>query len=216
MKCPHCLVEFHAHFDNSHMVNDVDGEWWLSRAVCPNTDCGRAVMFLVNETLGVPGRSEKAERILVYPKGMNRTPLPKSVPERFAQDYREACLVLADSPKASAALSRRCLQDVLREQAKVKPRDLFNEIQEVIDGGTLPSDLAENIDAIRNIGAFAAHPIKSKSTGEIVPVQPGEAEWNLEVLEDLLDFYFVRPAIRQAKIDALNAKLKDAGKPEMK
>ncbi len=39
------------------------------------------------------------------------------------------------------------------------------------------------IDAVRVIGNFAAHPIKSKSTGEIVDVEPGEAEWNLNTLE---------------------------------
>ena len=47
-------------------------------------------------------------------------------------------------------------------------------------------------------------------------VEPGEAEWNLDVLEDLFDFYFVRPARTAAKVDALNKKLIEAGKPPMK
>ena len=38
---------------------------------------------------------------------------------------QEACLVLPDSPKASVALSRRCLQHILREAAKVKHGDLY-------------------------------------------------------------------------------------------
>lgn len=93
---------------------------------------------------------------------------------------------------------------------------MAQEIQEALDSGHLPSHLAESLDAIRNIGNFAAHPIKSKSTREVVPVEPGEAEWNLEVLEALFDFFFVQPARLRKKRDALNKKLSDVGKPPMK
>lgn len=125
-------------------------------------------------------------------------------------------LVLSDSPKASAALGRRCLQNLLRDVAKVKVGNLANEIQQVLDEGKLPSDLQESIDAIRNIGNFAAHPMKSTASGGILDVEPGEAEWTLDVLESLFDYYFVRPAIIQRKRDALNQKLQAAGKPQMK
>jgi len=123
---------------------------------------------------------------------------------------------LSDSPKASAALSRRCLQHILREKAHVKKSNLFDEIQEVIDRGELPTHLSGSIDAIRHIGNFAAHPMKSTSSGEVVPVETGEAEWNLDVLEALFDFYFVQPALLEQKKTALNEKLRDAGKPLMK
>jgi len=76
--------------------------------------------------------------------------------------------------------------------------------------------LADAIDAIRNIGNFAAHPIKSKQTGQIIPVEPGEAEWNLDVLESLFDFYFVAPEKLKEKRDELNKKLQEAKKPPMK
>ncbi len=124
--------------------------------------------------------------------------------------------MLGDSPKASAALSRRCLQHILRDEAGVKKQDLFREIQEVLDSGKLPSHISGGLDAVRNIGNFAAHPIKSQSSGEIVDVEPGEAEWNLDVLESLFDFYFVAPARSAARKAALNKKLADAGKPPVK
>ena len=79
--------------------------------------------------------------------------------------------------------------------------------------GTLPSYIAEDLHAVRTIGNFAAHPIKSTSTGEIVDVEPGEAEWNIEVLESLFDFYFVQPALSTMRKAGLNQKLKEAGKP---
>lgn len=54
-------------------------------------------------------RHYKSE-LLIRPKIANRPPVPIEVPTLFAEDYNEACLVIIDSPKASAALSRRCLQ----------------------------------------------------------------------------------------------------------
>jgi hypothetical protein len=98
----------------------------------------------------------------------------------------------------------------LREKGKIKPSDLSKEIDEVIP--SLPPYLADQLDAIRTVGNFAAHPNKSTNTGEIVDVGPGEAEWCLDVMESLFEFYFVQPAIAAAKKNALNQKLADAGK----
>jgi hypothetical protein len=152
---------------------------------------------------------------LVYPKGTTR-PLSADVAEPYASDFREASLVLGDSAKASAAISRRCLQHLLREKAGVKKADLSKEIDEVLASKQLPSHLAEAIDAVRHIGNFATHPLKSTNTGELMDVEPGEAEWLLETLEGLFDFYFVQPAILKKKRDTLNAKLAEAGKPPLK
>lgn len=69
---------------------------------------------------------------------------------------------------------------------------------------------------MRNIGNFAAHPLKSEKSGEISPVEPTEAEWSLDVLEALFEFYFVQPAIVKKKRAALDQKLKEVGKKPMK
>ena len=52
-------------------------------------------------------------------------------------------------------------------------------------------------------------------TGEIIEVEPGEAEWNLNILEQLFDFYLVQPEISRKRKENLNKKLEDAGKPQM-
>jgi hypothetical protein len=153
---------------------------------------------------------------MIWPRGTARSTLPSVVEEKFAADYREACTVLADSPKASAALSRRCLQLLLREKGNVKKGDLNSEIEQILNSKSLGSNLAGAIDAIRVIGNFAAHPMKSTNTGEIIDVEPGEAEWLLDTLEKLFDFYFVEPARLAKNRDEVNAKLKDAGKPSLK
>jgi hypothetical protein len=226
MKCPHCLVEFHNQPVPIWIGADADGHWALVRNHCPA--CKRMCFVLQNAShvsqnppggqpgvfAGVSGGIRRES--LVWPKGSSRPPCPVEVPRQFASDYSDACLVLPDSAKAAAALGRRCLQNLLRDFVGAKPGNLADEIQAVIDSGNLPSDLTESIDAIRNVGNFAAHPMKSQHSGEILDVEPGEAEWTLDVLEDLFDFYFVRPEQRKKKREALNLKLKEAGKPEMK
>jgi hypothetical protein len=195
--------------------------WRLLHENCPA--CGKIILtvqagepnFMLNPVTP-PNSPQVKQQFLAYPRTALRPPCPPEVPGLFADDYREACLVLSDSPKASAALSRRCLQNLLREVAKVKPGNLADEIQEAIDSGGLPSSLVDSIDAIRNIGNFAAHPMKSHKSGEILPVELGEADWNLDVLESLFDFYFVQPEVIRRKREALNRKLQDAGKPAMK
>jgi hypothetical protein len=149
---------------------------------------------------------------MAYPASRSR-PVPNGVVDPYKQDFIEACKVLQDSPKASAALSRRCLQMILKDKAGAKKKDLFDQIEEVVS--TVPSHVGESLHAVRNIGNFAAHPLKSTNTGEIVEVEDHEAEWNLDVLELLFDFYFVQPAIAAKRKADLNKKLREAGKPEL-
>ena len=207
MKCPHCLEGF---FESWVVIGgelnaDAEGRWWFDLTTCPS--CKKHVMRLRNL------REDGSDiRIVVRPKGIARSPLPPDVPEEFAEDYREACLVLSDSPKASAALSRRCLQSLLREKARVKHSVLNNEIEQVLKKGTLPSYLSEGLDAVRVIGNFASHPIKSRNTGVVVDVEPGEAEWSLDVIEGLFSFFFIERAALERKKAALNEKLQEAGK----
>jgi hypothetical protein len=219
MKCPHCSTDFHDELTLQQIGNDADGAWAIRACKC--SACKRDIYSLVCARRfiapnGVLVPYEQSLEYLIRPKVSFRPAPAPEVPTEYAGDYLEACLVLADSAKASAALSRRCLQHLLRKQAGVKPTDLFREIQEVIDARSLPSHISESIDAIRHIGNFAAHPIKSQSSGEIVEVEPGEAEWNLDVLESLFDFYFVQPEATRQRKAALNKKLADAGKPQMK
>ena len=232
MRCPHCLVNFHVTERTAinynltmtggiriHFIGkDVDGYWWLEKTDCPA--CERVILRLISSDEIVdespvhsysklPGGTEHA--VLVRPKAANRLPVPAEVPLEYAKDYQAACLVIVDSPEASAALSRRCLQQILRDKGQVRqPNNLARAIEEVVNNPRLPTDLADSLDAVRNIGD---HTNKSLNTGEIVEVEPGEAEWSLEVIELLFDYYFVRPADIQRRRQALDDKLAETGKP---
>jgi len=219
MICNHCLVAFHESGFQAGIGRDKDGEWLVNCYKCP--ECKRFNLILICGENDIDLKTKKVTfkpiKVLdIWPRNTSRKPCPQQVPKAISEDYEEACLVLTDSTKASAALSRRCLQNLLRDAAKVKHDDLSKEIQQVIDSGKLPSDLSDAIDHIRNVGNFGTHPLKSQSTGQILPVESHEAEWNLEVLEELFDHYYVKPSKIAAKRKAMNEKLAEAGKPPMK
>lgn len=157
---------------------------------------------------------------MIYPSGANRGPVPSEVPPEIAQDYIEACNVLPVSPKASAALSRRCLQSMLHAHGYKAQKGLAKEIDALLNEAdptkALPNKLRVTVDGIRNFGNFAAHPIDDKTALQIIDVEEHEASWCLEIIEELFEHFYVGPAMARAKKAQLDAKLKAAGKPPSK
>lgn len=223
MICPHCLVAFSPEFHRWSIGVDADGNWNILVLLCP--ECKKLAMFLENDesrpfdkigvTLAGQFPMENAKLQLVRPKGSLRPPCPLEVPKDIKNDYQQACLVLPDSPEASAALSRRCLQHILFEQG-YESKDLRDQISQILDSNTLPPYIAEDIDAIRNIGNIAAHPQKTMTSEELVSVELKEAEWNLNIIEALFDHLYVQREKAKQRRDALNQKLQQIGKPSMK
>lgn len=220
MDCPHCGKAFHDQW-NGTQIKDAganDPTRWLARVtVCPA--CWNPTIRLVIIKLPPNAQPVVVEDFVTYPKGIFRRPTPKEVPEVIREDYEEACAVLSISAKASAALSRRCLQAILREKGYAQ-RDLAVQIDALLNE-TDPSKaislgLRETVDAIRNFGNFSAHPVTDQTTLQILPVEPGEAEWCLDILDEMFDHYYVRPAQAAARKASLNAKLAAAGKPPSK
>jgi hypothetical protein len=213
--CLHCQTT--VKWENPYEKTDNNGrlivgspQWQLFvyYAMCPECFNFIATLEMHKKADGSEPARLAAEQV-VWPLLGNRPPAPKEVPPAIAQDYQEATLVLTLSPKASAALSRRCLQNLLTDRGFME-RDLFKQIDQAIP--TLPGWIADNLDVVRVVGNLAAHPSKSKITGEIVDVEPGEAEWNLDVLDSLFNYYYVRPEQERKKREALNQKLTEIGK----
>lgn len=216
MICPHCRVSF---FDKPSLYRlgaDADGPWEVLWRKCPS--CLRYIVWLVNGELSprqsVSTNAEiietlEAHKFQIWPKGSSRPPCPLEVPERIAKVYTAACLILEDSPEASAAMSRKCLQSILRDPVagNVKGKTLYDEIEQVINSGQIPQYVSQGLHTIRHYGNFGAHPVEDQVTGEIIPVEPGEAEYTLTLLETLFEFYYVAPAVFVAKQAQLNAKL---------
>jgi len=224
MRCPHCNVGINLEIDytDTWIKKDYDQTkmgYDIAYGHCPV--CEELIVLLRNgiaksaEDFDGTSLKEIMQEEVIYPRFITRKVEPE-VPERYQKDFKEACAVLPLSPKASAALSRRILQDILREKFSIKHPSLDQEIKDFIKLKDIPTYLAQAVDAVRNIGNFAAHPLKDTNTGEVIDVEPGEADWLLEVIEALFDFAFVQPIKLEEKKQALNRKLQSAGKPAMK
>jgi hypothetical protein len=108
------------------------------------------------------------------------------------------------------------LQTILREHS-YKARDLAKEIDlllgETDPAKAIPESLRLTVDSIRNFGNFSAHPVTDLTTLQIIDVEPEEAEWCLETVEEMFRHFYTRPAQAKARKAALDAKLAAAGKP---
>ena len=220
MLCPHCRNHFHDN-QSAHPIRwkTEHTGWILETSKCPNCEkliieLEKSLSVILSENVNTDQKKHR-----VFPRNSSRPPAPDAVPPDVADDYSEACLVLTDSPKASAALARRCLQSILHNQG-YKGRDLAQEIDlicnETDPEKVIPRALRKTIDMIRHFGNFSAHPITDKTSLQVIAVEPQEAETCLDVLEALFDHFYVQPALLTVKREALNQKLVAAGKPPIK
>ncbi len=220
MTCPHCSTVVYLNFHSTNAITSALGDrinYEILYGVCPN--CDNPIAYLSYGKLKLSGGyfniEEPEWQKMIYPK-QARLENTEDIPKIYLEDYEEGLKVVASSPKASAALTRRLLQNILREEYKIKEKSLSEEIQKFVLISGIPSHLTAAVDAIRQIGNFAAHPTKDKATGEIVPVEMGEAEWLIEVIEALFDFTFIQPKKLEKRKKELNKKLEKIGKPKMK
>lgn len=217
MKCPHCSTSIHESWSRNPIQKDHQHTVWRVRIMtCP--ECHQDILAFGMAPNAHPANDPPSWGVF-FPYGSSRGPVSPDVPSPIAADYNEAAKVLADSPKASAALSRRCLQAILREAGYMQ-RDLAGQIDAVLNETdarkALPTGVHGTLDAIRNFGNFSAHPITDQTTLQIIDVEDHEAEYCLDILDALFDHYYVRPKEAKRRRAALDAKLIAAGKPPSK
>jgi Domain of unknown function (DUF4145) len=209
--------------------------WQSNTTICP--ECKKPTIDLIHLKPDDP--ATVLETFRAYSTNTFRPPTPKEAPAHIKEDYEEACRVLSISQKASAALSRRCLQAILQGQGYTQ-RDLAVQIEALLNESdstkAIPTALRQTVDAIRKFGNFSAHPITDQTitdqtitdqtitdqtitdqtTLQIIAVESHEAEWCLEKLENMFDHYYVKPAQAKARKAALDAKLAAAKNPPSK
>lgn len=146
-------------------------------------------------------------------------PQPEYIPAPLREDYTEACRIKDLSAKASATLSRRCLQGMIRDFCGIKKSRLIDEINELmktVERDEAPKgvsdDSVEAIDAVRKIGNIGAH--MEKDINLIIDVDPDEAQVLIELVETLFDEWYIEREKRKnrfAKIRGI-AEAKDEQK----
>ena len=146
---------------------------------CPQ--CGNYTIFAE----GI-GEMVKDINTILKPNSLAKQ-FPDYIPEAIRNDYEEACAIVNLSPKASATLSRRCLQGMIRDFWDIKESNLAKAIEKL--EGKIPVPQWKVIDGVRRIGNIGAH--MEKDINLIVDIEPDEAQKLIKLIEHLMEQWYI-------------------------
>jgi len=183
---------------------------------CANEPCKQLVVRFHDSYIVDDGTtsSTKTDTSIGYPRDRVRQVDPH-VPEEFARDFIEAAAILDRSHRMSAVLARRVLSDLLEKYANLGQFSLTTRIDKFIDDTNQPRSLRENLHHLREIADFSAHTQRNDGS-EVLDATREEAEWTLDVVERLFDHFIVTPEKDRAIREGIDAKIKEAGRKEIK
>lgn len=225
-RCPYCERDQYVTDPKSHsptvqfsLVENAEGTIGarFTAVSCANPDCRRTTIRLRLTRMGkdVNGRSVFDPRIppfffeQIMPRSTGRV-YPEYIPKVLLEDYHEAWLIKDLSPKAAATLVRRCLQGMIRDFCNIKKGTLNEEIKALralIEKSEAPQGVSiqtvDAIDQVRGIGNIGAH--MEKDIDLIVPVEPGEVDLLLGLVEMLFDEWYIARHRRDERLTAIAA-----------
>lgn len=218
MLCPYCQHHF-VISDQNH--DDVHGKLFkrdgsktvktfrLLHTVCPNPDCQKSILAINLSYLDDYGRRKEILTRKLMPDSISKT-YPDYIPLQLREDYEEACKIVDLSPKASATLSRRCLQGIIRDYFCITKSRLVDEVNAL--QGIIEPELWDAIDGLRKVGNIGAH--MEKDVDLIINIEPEEARQLIWLLETLLDSLYVHREEMRKRLKAIPgiAAAKDAQK----
>ena len=208
-RCPFCgqhttIVDanFYKHIFQFNHNNKYEHQSLISTIiVCPNPDCREYTLNVslcdhrYASTVKAWRDSPPKQTWQLIPAADVKV-FPEYIPQSILADYRESCTIRDLSPKASATLSRRCLQGMIRDFWDVKKPRLIDEIdaiKEKVDPVTWQA-----IDAVRKIGNIGAH--MEKDINLVVDVDPNEAGLLINLIETLIHDWYVARHERQERM----------------
>ncbi|MCH7945017.1 MAG: DUF4145 domain-containing protein [Armatimonadetes bacterium] len=213
--CPYCQRDttvnapdfFSDQFRIRVVATGVDDELYVQVEVivCPNqgckhytlevAECDSAIDHLTNRSRGDLRKSWR-----LVPASSARQ-FPDYVPSAIRDDYIEACAIVDLSPKAAAALARRCLQGMIRDFWSVEGPTLKAEIESV---ETKVEPLTwKAIDAVRSVGNIGAH--MEKDINLIIDVDTDEAALLIWLIERLVTDWYEARHERQLRLTEIVA-----------
>lgn len=170
--------------------------------VCPNPRCRRFSLSVSLHSLEVAGnRSYTGKHLKTWalvPPSRARS-FPVALPLQVLEDYQEACLTIESSPKVAAALSRRCLSEMLRDFWRVQPGRLGDEFRQ-IKGAADPLTW-EAIESVRRSGMIGAR--MDSEGAEILATEPGEAKMLINLIETLIQDWYVGREERRKRLEGI-------------
>jgi Domain of unknown function (DUF4145) len=216
--CPYCgrsvtisdsrlIAESHI-FNNGSRLGSV--RFASVAIVCPNEECKEVTLKATLHQGYYPSKHGFTTTKLLMewqlmPAERSKRFPPDIIPAVILGDYGEACAIRTLSPKASATLSRRALQGMIRDFwkiSKARLKDEIDGIEQFVDPITWKA-----IHAVREIGNIGAH--MEKDINLIVDVDPGEAELLIGLVETLLIEWYVHRHERETQMARLIAVSED-------
>jgi hypothetical protein len=181
--------------------------------VCPNPECRKqSISFSINRSddnnNDFQGNSLYFWNLLPESEAK---PFPEYIPVQIRNDYEEACLIKSKSPKASATLSRRCLQGIIRDFWNIKQNKLFDAINEL--EGKIDPITWDAINSVRHVGNIGAH--MESDVNLIIDVEPEEAGLLIWLIETLLTDWYIQRHERTERMTSL-VKMAEIKKQEKK
>jgi hypothetical protein len=194
--------------------------------VCANNECRE--LSLRAQLLTELAQPDASGNPLIFPSTRwtllppsSAKPQPSYIPKPIRDDYHEACAIRDLSPKASATITRRCLQGMIRDFCRISKKRLIDEINDLraaVQQGKAPigvqPDSIEAIDYVRQIGNIGAH--MEADINVIVDVDSDEAQILIGLVELLFEEWYVARETREsgfAKLKAIAAQKKAQQQP---
>jgi len=211
------VIDGKRHF---YKVYDISAEGWKERdagfeveaIVCANDDCKELNLSLgLYRHEGVFSSGNWKNPSIVNEWGLlpasSAKPQPDYIPEPLRRDYEEACAIRDLSPKASATITRRCIQGIIRDFCEITTRrgrliDEIDELRRQVNAGKAPPgvqpDTVAAIDHVRQIRNIGAH--MEADINVIVEVDPKEAQLLIELTEILFEEWYVAREQRKQRL----------------
>jgi hypothetical protein len=199
----------------SSPVRGFAGNVWFDWMYCEAEGCGTLVVRAHNaerefDGTGFAYKPDATLTWTVFPRHSNRS-VDSLVPPEFARDYKEAAAILDASPRMSAVLSRSLLADLLERYAKLTDYGLNDRVDKFRADTTRPNGLREGMHHFREIGDFGAHKQKN-DLDQIIEVTREDAEWMLNYLDRVLDYFIVSPERDRQVLGRWDQNIADAGR----
>ena len=173
----------------------------ISFITCPNPTCRHLTITaemtkIIDTRLRALGGTLKKWTLL--PETSGRV-FPDYVPNPIREDYEEAVAIRDLSPKASATLSRRALQGMIRDFWKVRDENLKRAIDAIKDD--VDPMTWEAIEAVRKVGNIGAH--MEKDINLVVEVETEETDRLIWLIETLIGEWYINRHERQQRLKEL-------------
>lgn len=208
--CPYCsrliAISDGTFVERTTSFESGAGRWWTNDKTividdsCININfykCPHCNQYTIKST-GI-GKQVNDVNVPIRPLSSAKH-FPSYVPEAIRSDYKESYLIAKLSPKASATLSRRCIQGMIHDRWNIKLKNLNQEISSLQD--EIEPSLWSAIDSLRQLGNIGAHMEKDVNT--IVDIEPDEAQKLLTLVEILIKEWYIVPHEREELLSGIN------------